>query len=363
MTQERHFFPGGNTSKGFYSLYRYILTQDEARRIICIKGGPGTGKSTLMKKIGSYFLAKGYDVEFHHCSSDNNSLDGVVIKGLNVAVLDGTAPHIVDPINPGAVDEVLNMGDCWNEEGFKKYRTNIMDVNREVGKKFKRAYRYLGAARCILDDWANFNEEALSKTKLNMLKENLKNKLLKDLPVGHTACDRHLFLTAFTPNGIITFTSGLIDTFKNIIVLKGGPNLGQTEILSYIGDEAQKRGLFVEYYHDPFIPERLEHIAIPNLSLAIVSSNEINRFNIPSDATEVINLEDLCYKNILAKHNEDISLNSELFYSLVDKALGQIKQAKALHDDMEKYYIENIDFEKINKTTERILKKIEGYAN
>jgi hypothetical protein len=46
---ERHDFPGGNTSKGFYSLYRYILSQDEARRIICIKGGPGTGKSSLMK--------------------------------------------------------------------------------------------------------------------------------------------------------------------------------------------------------------------------------------------------------------------------------------------------------------------------
>ena len=86
-------FPGGNTSKGFYSFYRYILSQDEARRIICIKGGPGTGKSSLMKKVGQFFNEKGYNIEYHHCSSDNNSLDGVVIKGLNVAILDGTSPH------------------------------------------------------------------------------------------------------------------------------------------------------------------------------------------------------------------------------------------------------------------------------
>jgi len=86
-------FPGGNTSKGFYSLYRYILGQDEARRIICIKGGPGTGKSSLMKKVGGFFNERGYDIEYHHCSSDNSSLDGVVIKGLNVAILDGTSPH------------------------------------------------------------------------------------------------------------------------------------------------------------------------------------------------------------------------------------------------------------------------------
>ena len=44
----RHMFPGGNTSQGFFSYYDYILGQEEANRIICIKGGPGVGKSTFM---------------------------------------------------------------------------------------------------------------------------------------------------------------------------------------------------------------------------------------------------------------------------------------------------------------------------
>lgn len=92
----KHYFPGGNTSKGFYSLYRYIMPQNQAKRIFCIKGGPGTGKSFLMKKIGNQYLKKGYDIEYHHCSSDNDSLDGVVIKDLNIVFLDGTSPHVVD---------------------------------------------------------------------------------------------------------------------------------------------------------------------------------------------------------------------------------------------------------------------------
>lgn len=89
----RHLFPGGNTSLGFYSFYDNILFQEEATRIICIKGGPGVGKSTFMRKIGYTMLEKGYDIEFMHCSSDNNSLDGVVIPAIGVALLDGTAPH------------------------------------------------------------------------------------------------------------------------------------------------------------------------------------------------------------------------------------------------------------------------------
>ena len=110
--KEINLFPGSNTSKGFYSFYRYILTQDNANRILCLKGGPGTGKSSLMKKVGKYFFAKGYNIEYHHCSSDSNSLDGIVVKELNVAILDGTSPHIVDPITPGAVDEIINLGDA-----------------------------------------------------------------------------------------------------------------------------------------------------------------------------------------------------------------------------------------------------------
>lgn len=86
-------FPGGNTSQGFYSFYDYIIDQQEANRIFVIKGGPGVGKSTFMRKIGEAMLERGYDVEFHCCSSDNDSLDGIVIPAIKVALLDGTAPQ------------------------------------------------------------------------------------------------------------------------------------------------------------------------------------------------------------------------------------------------------------------------------
>ena len=37
-------------------------------------------------------LNRGYDVEFHHCSSDASSIDGVVIPALKIALVDGTTP-------------------------------------------------------------------------------------------------------------------------------------------------------------------------------------------------------------------------------------------------------------------------------
>ncbi|RKD32467.1 ATPase [Thermohalobacter berrensis] len=89
----KRMFPGGNTSKGFYSYYDYIIEKD-ANRIFIIKGGPGVGKSSMMKKIAKEMIDRGYNIEYHHCSSDNNSIDGVVIPKLRVGLIDGTAPHV-----------------------------------------------------------------------------------------------------------------------------------------------------------------------------------------------------------------------------------------------------------------------------
>jgi hypothetical protein len=88
----RKVFPGGNTAYGFYSFYDNII-QEDAARIFVIKGGPGVGKSTFMRKIADEVLRRGLDVEYECCSSDNKSIDGIVIPVFGIAMIDGTAPQ------------------------------------------------------------------------------------------------------------------------------------------------------------------------------------------------------------------------------------------------------------------------------
>lgn len=355
--KERHLFPGGNTSKGFYSLYRYVLSQDDAKRILCIKGGPGTGKSQLMKKVGAYFANKGYTIEYHHCSSDPNSLDGVLIKELNIALLDGTSPHIVDPITPGAVDEILNMGDALNVETLSKNKKEIINLNKEIGKSFKRAYRFLGSAKCIHDDWSSLNYESLDSNKVSNLIENLKNNIFKSEKIGY-GNERHLFATAITPDGIISYTDTLITDFKRKYVLTGGPGLGKTDILKFIATCGQKKGYYIEYMHDPFIPERIEHIFIPEVSTCIITNNEINQGNYKGIE---YNLFDYTKSNLSSTKKDEIKYNSDLFYELVNKAVSLINNAHVLHDELEAYYIKAMDFSVADNIYEKVIKKLEKY--
>lgn len=57
--------------------------------------------------------APGESVEYYYCSSDTSSLDGIVLKHSGTAILDGTSPHTTDPAYPGAVEEIINMGDFF----------------------------------------------------------------------------------------------------------------------------------------------------------------------------------------------------------------------------------------------------------
>lgn len=356
--KQRHLFPGGNTSKGFYSFYRYILSQEDSNRIICIKGGPGTGKSSFMKKIGNHFGKMGYSIEYHHCSSDNNSLDGVVIKELKIALLDGTSPHIVDPINPGAVDEILNLGVALDSGFLAKNKKEIIKLNKEIGKSFKRAYRFLGAAKSIHEDWSVLNSESLKPFAVSELIDTIFSSLPIHSSKSVHGNDRHIFSTAFTPNGIVSFNEDLSKEINNLIVIKGGPGLGKTEILRKIGSRLQKAGCFVEYLHDPFIPERIENILVPEASIGIFTSNEVSNTNYPS---VTYNMSDLCSKSALTERIDDILYDQKQFNSLVEKGLSCIKNSKGLHDKLETYYIKAMDFSLVDVFYNETVKKIESY--
>lgn len=355
--KERHLFPGSNTPLGPHFFFNYILSSTEAKRIIYFKGGPGTGKSSAMKKIGKIFQNRGHDVEYFHCSSDNESLDAILIKGINVALIDGTAPHMQDPVYPGAIDETFNLGVCLDEKGLSSKKDEILPVYVDISRMFKRGFSYFKAAAAVHEDWRNFNLEALDKIKLHDLKESLKDKIFKDNKWG-IGKERHLFCTALTPNGIITFIDDLVTPFKNVYVLQGGPGTGKTEVLSFLKDEALRRGLFVEVLHDVINPNRIEHIFIPDLDLAVVTSNEVNR---KSFQGEHILMTDLLNKDYLDKYKAEIQKDESNFYNFLHEGLQCITKCKKTHDILEKYYVSNIDFKTIDVMVDELIQRLISY--
>ena len=95
------YFLGGNTVRGFVSFYSGFCRGPEDFLWV-IKGGPGCGKSSFMKTIGRAAEEKGLDVEYVLCSGDPESVDGVYFPALHTGYADGTAPHVLEAVTPGA---------------------------------------------------------------------------------------------------------------------------------------------------------------------------------------------------------------------------------------------------------------------
>lgn len=350
----KHVFPGGNTSQGFYSYYNYIIPND-ANRIFILKGGPGVGKSTFMKQIGEKMTSYGYDIEYHHCSSDNNSLDGLVIPNLDIAFIDGTSPHIVDPKNPGCVDEIINLGQFWNQPQLIANKPQILSCNQEIQRLFQRSYRILRAAKSIYDDWKITNSEALDISKINILTNQLLSTILPKQGNGAGKL-RKLFASAITPDGPTNYLQSIFADVSNTYVLTGAPGTGKSIILEAILAAALRKGFDTEVYYCPLDPVKPEHILIPQLSCAVITSAAPHLFS-PKNAA-VYDLNPFLRTALVRLSANEISFAQKTFWELFYKAIETIKKAKQVHDLLESYYIPSMDFEAVQSYKDQILSRI-----
>lgn len=85
---QKEYFAAINSVHGFVSFFDSIFAGRD--RLYIIKGGPGTGKSTLMRKIAAEAEKNGMDSELISVPR-SFSLDGVIIPSLVTAIVDGNS--------------------------------------------------------------------------------------------------------------------------------------------------------------------------------------------------------------------------------------------------------------------------------
>ncbi|MBO5777555.1 MAG: hypothetical protein J6R34_03830, partial [Clostridia bacterium] len=144
---ERYFL-GSNTHSGFAGFYDEVT--DNINRVYLLKGGAGTGKSSLMKKVLKRGVELGYCCESWHCSGDPNSLDGVYIKDIDVAVIDATSPHAVEPKMPAVKDDIVNLLEYVDKDKLYKHRDSIEKLSKCKKECYMLGYEHLNIGYCHL---------------------------------------------------------------------------------------------------------------------------------------------------------------------------------------------------------------------
>ena len=123
VIKERFF--GASTPAGAAN-YIESLTESIGKRYL-LKGRPGTGKSTLLRKLAAASAARSLDTEVYSCAFDSNSLDMIIWPELGKCLFDSTAPHLYEPSRPD--DEVIDMYAACVKPGTDEiYEKELADV-------------------------------------------------------------------------------------------------------------------------------------------------------------------------------------------------------------------------------------------
>ncbi|MBP2019843.1 energy-coupling factor transporter ATP-binding protein EcfA2 [Symbiobacterium terraclitae] len=375
-----HFFAGANTPQGFYSRYDQIAPSARTK-VIILKGGPGTGKSTFLKAIAEAVLERGHDVEYFHCSADNAAIDAIYIPAADAALMDGTAPHVVDPQFPGAVDEIINLGQYWEEPALraKEVRERIVRLTRGYKFWFRRANDARRAALAWLEEWAAYHRECLDTARVYAASEAVIEAVAPaggpgragDIPDGQpfggpapgaqerpsAGRVRRLFASAITYDGERSWLDSLFDRLDRRVVLVGPPGTGKKTILGRVADAALARGYRLDAFHCTMYPERVDHVRVHDTAAGVLTSFWPHEYT-PKPGDEVIDTGEFVDRDRLSAFATEIAAAEAAYRTAIQREMHHLGQAKALHDELERCYIPHMDFAAIARVREETLERI-----
>ncbi|MCR5575961.1 MAG: hypothetical protein K6F56_03010 [Oscillospiraceae bacterium] len=288
---DQTFFLAANSGRGFASCYEDFPGEGVFLHII--KGGPGTGKSGFMRRIRDAAATRGFDTETVLCSGDPDSLDALCIPTLGQAWVDGTAPHVREPVLFGVDSDYVNLGRFCRTPLPEAERQHAAYLNTAYKSCYRDAYALLHTA---LEAGRSGEEPCLPRPGVRL---------------------RRRYLSAITCRGELRLTETLESLCKQNYVSSVAP-----PDLAAAAEQAAAQGLDVIVCPRPLDAQALEAVLIPALSLALLAPPETQ-----SAAAR--------------RARED--------------AVGKLAEAKALHDELEALIRPAMDFAALDAFTEQSL--------
>ena len=333
-------FAAANSGRGFANFYDDIFDREEITRRYLIKGGPGTGKSTLMRRAASEAESKGFKVEYYKCSSDPDSLDAVIIGG-RVAIMDATAPHSLDASLPGIRDEIVDLGRFWSSDALVARRREIEELVEGKSSCYRGAYRLLSAAMSV--DTRN-REIILPYLKRQKMRKAVQ-KLAKKIPNGNG-----YRLTVGICDSIGMKGRVHLDTFEKnaekLYLIEDMYGLG-SEFLSMMAQEAVAKGNSIRVSYSPLDTSRIDALSFEESGTVFV----IDKGGYDGIRVGLKRFIDTSAEGLGADRGrqakKEYRFNLKLLQGLIRSASDRLAEAGEYHFRLEDIYKKYMDFEKL----------------
>lgn len=352
-TKIRNYYACANSACGFVNMFDSNIKG--LNKLFILKGEPETFKSSLISNIGLNWYAKGFDVEFIHCSSDNDSLDGVIIPELKAGVIDGTAPHDIEPNASGVTKKYVNLGNIVSSQKLSEHKAEILSINNKISNCYKDAYESFGEAMKIHDEWKKIYIENIDFRKINEITSSTIKLLLPDKTLKKKSSVKHRFFQSTTSNGTVDYIQNLTEDISKRYFIKGRPGSGKSTMLKKIATAALEKGFDIEVYHCEFDADSIDMVILRELGIAIFDSTPPHEYYPDRYTDEIIDI----YSSAInadtdEKYKEQLAAIISNYKDKINVGTEYLAKAKFLHDELKKFYTEAANFKAMDKIAEDI---------
>lgn len=354
-TKTVHFFLGASTPFGFHSFFNELQNPDLMNQTFIIKGGPGTGKSTMMKNIAKDAGSNENFLELIHCSSDPGSLDGIIFSDIKTSIVDGTSPHIMEPKYPGVFDSVISLFDCLSTEILLARREKIIRLFQLISQQQERAFLFLSAAGSLNSDTYRICSDNMNLLKIEKLAERI---CKREIPATTSRpLEKSRFLTAPTPLGNFCFQETVESLCDKLYVIQDEYGAASKAFMQYIRNYALKSNhQIISCYCSMSPNDKIDHLFIPALHLGFSTSNKYHRFQL--NTSKNINAKRFYDMEKIREKKHRISFNKKAVNELLRETVTIMAQSKEIHDQLENEYISAMDYTKLTEKEKDLVQAI-----
>ncbi|SPF48592.1 conserved hypothetical protein [Candidatus Desulfosporosinus infrequens] len=280
-TGVRHYFAEGMTTRGYISLLPNMMPSWQ--RTYVLLGGPGTGKSTLIKVIGLELLDRGYDIDFLRSARDPDSIAGLIMPRMGLAMLDAME---VSPLRwraPGVVEKFIDFRVFCDERKLEKHRSQILKMEKQI-QELQMTLEEELATELVSLIGNKARKPHMGKEDISWILENsahlkIKKEHTGPWPLAENAIKllqksviNPCFLHGLTAEGWLNLAPHFLTDFDQIR-LEGDETL---DALDWVLREAQQLGQMIEIVLHPLNPDEVIGIVFPERHLAIWQGNPGN---------------------------------------------------------------------------------------
>lgn len=331
----RHYFAEGLTMRGYVTLVPLMM--ENWQHTYVFLGGPGTGKSTLIKLVGLELLDRGYEIDFLRSARDPDSIAGLILPEKNLAMLDAIELSPLRWRAPGIIEKFIDFGAYCDERKLQKNRKAIIEAEKRLSNIQSQLEEELaeGLGRRLTVGMGTSQGELLPSGRTYSSRESegkagawllVEDALAKIQKSRAMPC----FLHGLTPEGWLNLAPHFLSDYDQIR-LEGEETL---DALSWVLREAQHLGQVIEIILHPINPDDVIGLVFTERRLAIWQGNP----------------ENLADQGLAQPFSDKLKV-----------ALANVQQQRAL---LRGIYMDTVDFNAVDELREdllnQVLRELEG---